>query len=80
MSSRQTLDTAVKRVTGEDIRLVGNWQPLPGLADHVSQLADYLGLPENRLRQCADITDILNLLETAAPPSREESSSQASLF
>lgn len=74
------MDTAVKRVTGEDIRLVGNWQPLPGLKEYSSQLADHLGLPENRLRQCADITDVLTLLDTAGFRPQEDTSSQASFF
>lgn len=80
MSSRQALDSVVKRVTGEDIRLVGNWQPLPGLKEHASQLADHLGLPESRLRQCGDITDVLTLLDNAGFRTQEDNSSQASFF
>ncbi len=63
MTTRQRLDQAVLQTTGHDIRLVGNWQSVPGLEEFGNALAESLGLPETRLRRCADIADILDLLE-----------------
>ena len=42
MTSRQRLNQVLLSVTGEDIRLVGNWERLPGLFGNAEQLAERL--------------------------------------
>lgn len=50
-------------MTGEDIRLVGNWEPLPGLLDHGAVLADRLDVFPTQLLRCRDIADVVDLME-----------------
>ena len=64
MTSRQHLDQVLLQVMGEDIRLVGNWDPLPGFPDNAEQLAESLNVPKSQLLRCRDISDVLVLVET----------------
>lgn len=64
MTSRQHLDQVLLHVTGEDIRLVGNWDQLPGFPDNAELLAESLNVPKSQLLRCRDISDVLILLET----------------
>lgn len=78
MTSRQRLDQVLLSVTGEDIRLVGNWEPLPGLAGNADLLGERLNIPRQQLLRCRDIADVLDLLETA--PVTSKSDNEPSLF
>ncbi len=78
MTSRQRLNQALLSVTGEDIRLAGNWDPLPGLADNADLLAERLNIPKPQLLRCRDIADVLDLLETG--PVEARPGSEPSLF
>lgn len=78
MTTRQRLNQAVLSVTGEDIRLVGNWDPVPGLSGHADLLADLLNIPKFQLVRCRDIADVLDLLE--ADPVASKSDNEPSLF
>jgi len=76
MTPRQTLDRAVSRVTGADIRLVGNWSKLWCLQHRSREIAEELRLDESDLLKCRDITDILNLMggthRADVPASRQQ--------
>ena len=62
MTNRQRLDQTLLSVAGEDIRLVGNWERLPGLFGNAEQLAERLNVSKSQLLRCQDIADeILNL-------------------
>ncbi len=63
MTTRQRLEIAVRSVTGEDIRLAGNWDPLPGLMGNEYAIADRINVPPARLMRCRDIYEILELME-----------------
>ncbi len=63
MTARQTLDRAVSRVTGKDIRLVGNWSRLWCLDHSAPEIADELGVNVDLLKQCRDIVEIMELIE-----------------
>jgi hypothetical protein len=66
MTTRQRLDHAVLTTTGQDIRLMGNWDPLPGLPGQADAVAERLQVDRQRLLRCRDIADILELLETSS--------------
>lgn len=78
MTSRQRLNQALLTVTGEDIRLVGNWDPVPGVPSHADLLADVLNIPKSQLLRCRDIADVLDLLESG--PVSSKSDNEPSLF
>jgi len=63
MTTRQALDRAVLRVTGKDIRLVGNWSKLWCLRDYAAEIAAELAVDPEKIEGCRDITEILNLIE-----------------
>jgi hypothetical protein len=62
MMSRQALDRIAQRITGEDIRLVGSWEPIPRLIEFRAEFARELGVSEIALLRCRDIVDILDLV------------------
>jgi hypothetical protein len=64
MTTRQHLDQVLLTVTGEDIRLVGNWERLPGLFGNAEQLAERLNVPKLPLLRSRDIADVLCLMES----------------
>lgn len=81
MNMRHILDRAVLKISGEDIRLAGNWQPLECVRQMPSELAAELGVGENHLRRCSDITEILELMEReVGGQSVDQDDGQASLF
>ena len=81
MNMRHTLDRAVLKVSGEDIRLAGNWQPLECLPRLSFELSNELGVPENRLRRCSDLTEVIELMEQMSQGGPVDSGDgQASLF
>lgn len=81
MNTRHILDRAVLKVSGEDIRLAGNWQPLACMERYSADLAVELGVGEARLRRCGDITEILELMARETEPGIADSGDgQASLF
>lgn len=63
MTPRHILNQAVQRIIGQDIRLMGNWDPIPELRQHSGELAAALGVAESTLLRCVDISDALNLLD-----------------
>jgi hypothetical protein len=78
MTSRQRLDQTLLSLTGEDIRLVGNWDPVPGLSGHADLLAERLNIPKPQLLRCRDIADVLVLMEDGPVASRSDG--EPSLF
>lgn len=79
MLSRQKLDRLVLKITGEDIRLLGFWSPLPGLPERAAEYAREFGVSEASLGRCRDIVDILDLLGKGRT-SRENDTGQPLLF
>ncbi len=79
MTSRQSLDLIAQRITGEDIRLVGFWEPLPGLVEFRAEFARELGVSEAALLRCRDIVEILDLAGEGRT-SRTHESGQSLLF
>lgn len=63
MTSRQRLNQEMLVTTGQDIRLVGNWEPLPELFGNDEILAERLVVPTRHLLRCRDIADVLDLIE-----------------
>ena len=63
MTNRQRLDQTLLSVAGEDIRLVGNWERLPGLFGNAEQLAERLNVSKSQLLRCQDIADVLGLMD-----------------
>lgn len=61
MITRQQLDRLALRITGNDIRLVGYWERLPGLDEHLAEFAAELGVTEIALGRCHDIVEVLDL-------------------
>ena len=78
MTNRQHLDQVLLSVTGEDIRLVGNWERLPGLFGNAEQLAERLNVPKLPLLRCRDIADVLGLMENG--PLADSSDNGPTLF
>lgn len=70
MTVRQRLDQAVLSVTGEDIRLVGNWESLSSFDNHAEQLTEQLNVPILQFMRCRDIADVLELMERAPAGNR----------
>jgi hypothetical protein len=66
MTSRQQLNQVLLSVTGEDIRLVGNWERLPALFGNAEQLAERLNIPKLHLLRCRDIADVLGLMDNGS--------------
>lgn len=62
MNARQFLNQTIERITGEDIRLVGNWQRIPKLENHLAEISIALDIPERELSRCRDIVDVLSLI------------------
>lgn len=62
MNARQFLNQTIERITGEDIRLVGNWQQIPKLENHLAEISIELGVSERELSRCRDIVDVLSLI------------------
>lgn len=62
MTARHILDATIQRFTGKDIRLSGNWEPLPDCGNRLAEVADALGTSERILRSCGDIADVLELI------------------
>ena len=62
MNARQFLNQTIERITGEDIRLVGNWQQIPKLETHLAEISLELGVSERDLSRCRDIVDVLSLI------------------
>lgn len=79
MTSRQTLDRAVLKTTGLDIRLAGNWEPLESLRLQPEDLADELGVSASALRRCRDISDLIVLIDGAGI-GRSDNDDSPSLF
>lgn len=79
MTARQTLDRTVLRITGKDIRLVGNWSRLWCLQHHSAEIAHALGVNERDLIACKDITEILQL-RLHEPATHSTSQQTLSLF
>ncbi|MFZ4682048.1 MAG: hypothetical protein ACOYMS_06075 [Terrimicrobiaceae bacterium] len=63
MTNRQLLNQVLLSVTGEDIRLVGNWERLPGLFGNAELLAERLNVSKAQLLRCRDIADVLGLID-----------------
>ncbi|MFZ4779686.1 MAG: hypothetical protein ACOYM3_30365, partial [Terrimicrobiaceae bacterium] len=78
MTSRQRLNQVLLSVTGEDIRLVGNWERLPALFGNAEQLAERLNVTKVALLRCQDIADVLGLMENG--PSEGSSDNQFPLL
>jgi hypothetical protein len=79
MYARHIFDSTVLRITGCDIRLVGNWEPVPDWQDHAAELAAALDIPERELLRCREIADILDLIRPRHGEVRELAS-QYGLF
>ncbi len=79
MTSRQTFDRAVLKMTGRDIRLAGNWEPLDALKLCPDDLAEELRIDPASLRRCRDVSDVLVLIDGAGI-SRPDNDDAPSLF
>ena len=62
MTARHILNATVQRLTGRDIRLMGNWDPLPDWNTRLSEISFSLGTTERQLQRCRDISDVLELI------------------
>jgi hypothetical protein len=62
MTARHILNATVQRLTGRDIRLMGNWDPLPDWNTRLSEISFSLGTTERQLQRCRDIADVLELV------------------
>ena len=71
MTARQIFDSTIQRVTGVDVRLIGNWEPLPSFEGHLSAICTALGISEGDLLRCADIADVLELIGSPKDHIRE---------
>lgn len=79
MDARHSLNLTIQRITGQDIRLLGNWEPVPFENSYSFEIASALQVGERELLRCRDISDILNLIAGAeCAPSGD--SGQESLF
>ncbi len=79
MLARHALDQSILRITGHDIRLAGNWDPLPGLAEFGPEIADDLGVSRTSLFRCEAIADVLDLMGDSAGIT-DAGSDEGSLF
>jgi hypothetical protein len=79
VDARHFLNLTVQRITGQDIRLLGNWEPVPFGNAYSFEIAAALHVDERELLRCRDISDILHLLTTVeCTPSGD--AGQGSLF
>jgi len=79
VDARHSLNLTIQRITGKDIRLLGNWEPVPFESNYSFEIAAALQIGERELLRCRDISDILNLIAGAeCAPSGD--SAQESLF
>ncbi len=68
-------------MSGEDIRLTGNWQPIECVQSMTAELALELGVAESRLRRCRDVAEVLELMEREAESrTPDHGDGQTSLF
>lgn len=62
MDARHSLNLTIQRITGQDIRLLGNWEPVPFEKTYSFEIAESLQVSERDLLRCRDISDILSLI------------------
>jgi hypothetical protein len=62
VDARHSLNLTIQRITGQDIRLLGNWEPLPFGTAYNFEIAAALQVEERALLRCQDISDILGLM------------------
>lgn len=67
--SRQLLNRVMLDITGEDIRLIGNWELPRTWKGNVEEIADRLQIDRTRLHRCRDIAEVVDLIETPAEDS-----------
>lgn len=79
MDARHSLNLTIQRITGKDIRLLGNWEPVPFESIYSFEVAASLQVNERDLQRCRDISDILNLM-AGAECAASGDSAQESLF
>jgi hypothetical protein len=79
VDARHSLNLTIQRITGKDIRLLGNWEPVPFDSSYSYDVAAALQLREKDLQRCRDISDILNLI-AGAECATSGDSAQESLF
>jgi hypothetical protein len=79
VDARHSLNLTIQRITGKDIRLLGNWEPVPFEATYSFEIAASLQVGERELQRCRDISDILNLM-AGAECATSSDSGQESLF
>lgn len=77
MYVRHIFDSTVLRITGRDLRLMGNWEPVPDWGGHAPELAAALDIPEREFRRCHEIADILALIRPRHGEVRELASQYA---
>lgn len=79
MDARHTLNLTVQRITGTDIRHLGNWDSVPCVDTYRLELAAALQVRERELGRCRDIADLLDLI-AAVERARPAESGQNTLF
>lgn len=79
MDARHSFNLTIQRITGKDIRLLGNWESVPFDVSFRFEVAAALQLNERDLQRCRDISDILNLM-AGEEYSESGDSAQESLF
>jgi hypothetical protein len=62
VDARHSLNLTIQRITGQDIRLLGNWEPVPFEKTYNFEIAEALQVSERDLLRCRDISDILSLI------------------
>jgi hypothetical protein len=62
VDARHSLNLTIQRITGQDIRLLGNWEPVPFEKAYSFEIAAALQVGERDLLRCRDISDILSLV------------------
>lgn len=77
MYARHIFDSTVLRVTGQDTRLVGNWEPVPDWSGYEGEMAAALDIPERELIRCREIADVLDLIRPRHGEVRELASQYA---
>ena len=79
MDARHSLNLTIQRITGQDIRLLGNWEPAPFEKSYSFEIAAALHVGERDLLRCRDISEILSLI-AGAECATSGDSGQESLF
>jgi hypothetical protein len=79
VDARHSLNLTIQRITGKDIRLLGNWEAVPFAGTYCYEVAAALRVSERDLLRCRDISDILNLM-AGEEYSTSGDSAQESLF